>query len=203
MYYADFLRCAVEFQNVKDMVKGLNKFRVLIENETDDKRKGCIDKIVRIKNMFNDIVSWKDVKDYGYCDVKFNCIIKIGKYKMLVEIQFLIDFMSLAKKIGHIFYGFVRNEDLYVKLSAMMKYHKNSENIVEKTRDLRNIIGTKDYHLLSYFILYGEFDHLAAAKRKNKERVDFDKLLQLCKQNEWKKGYQLLEASIALYDKTH
>ena len=83
------MRCAVEFKNVKDMVAGLNKFRVIIQNEQDP-RKGCIQSIVRIKNMFSDVVSWKDLSEHGYCDVKFNCIIKVGSSRMIVEIQFLL-----------------------------------------------------------------------------------------------------------------
>ena len=109
-YILDFLRCSVLFDNVKDLLNGLNKFKNIIDLPTIDgsgaktnSKKGCILSIVRIKNMFANINNWHEINDFNYCDVKVNCCIKVKNKYMYGEIQFILKFMQDTKNTGDIF----------------------------------------------------------------------------------------------------
>ena len=91
------------------MVRGIHKFERIIATG-DAILKGCIVEIARIKNMLSDTKHWHNLSDFHYADIKMNVIVKVGNYKMIAEIQFLLQFFLEAKKIGHTFYSFGRNE---------------------------------------------------------------------------------------------
>ena len=112
----DFLRFSVTFDNVNDLLDGLNQFVYDIKRGTVIK---CIkpNGILRIKNGFNDIsTKWKSVDDASYVDIKFNLIYvnKNTDESMIVEAQFLLLFLLKAKKMGHKYYSIVRQSELYV-----------------------------------------------------------------------------------------
>ena len=85
------------------MVTTMNEFIRLV----NDGKSGIVIDIVRIKNGFKHIPKWQNLNDYGYCDIKFNVIIRdpvCSEYSMIGEIQWLLEWLNKAKKIGHKLY---------------------------------------------------------------------------------------------------
>ena len=66
-----------------------------------------IKKILRVKNTFGGMKYWgDDLAKYTYADVKLNCVVQNAEgLSILAEIQFIINFMQIAKDKGHKFYG--------------------------------------------------------------------------------------------------
>ena len=97
----DFLRCSVTFKSSKDMLFVMDEFIEIVGNGNGK----CIREICRIKNGFEQILKWNSFKDCNYCDIKFNVIIydKDTKQSQICEIQFLLDWLLHAKKIGYVF----------------------------------------------------------------------------------------------------
>lgn len=97
----DILRCSVSFDNIKDMVAAMKQFENALKkqdsnvSDTENRSCGCIVDVVRIKNGFNDILSWQSVRDGQYCDVKFNVIIYNSdtNESQIGEVQFLLKFL--------------------------------------------------------------------------------------------------------------
>ena len=181
------VRCSVEFDTAQALVTGLNAFRRIIQGNS---HKTCIVEIVRCKNMFSQMEEWDGIQElikYSYCDVKFNVIIKVGKYKIVGEVQFMINFMTEAKKIGHIFYGFVRNEDLYTQLARMIEDFENHDNLEQHKKNLELMIVTQNYQQLVNFVLFGTLKQLLKLRS-----INFDEYIKLCQDNHWKKGKKLL-----------
>ena len=110
----DFMRFSVTFDNVNDLLNGLNQF-------TRDINKGnvisCLlpNGVLRIKNGFNEILTkWKSKDDADYVDIKLNIIYmnKTRDESMIIEAQFLLSFLLQAKKMGHKYYSIVRQSSL-------------------------------------------------------------------------------------------
>ena len=99
----DYCRLSVTFNNAADLLRGVQQFEETVNNNNA----GCIKKIVRIKNKFQDIQQWSSMFDYGYVDLKFNVIIENENQTkaMIVEIQYLLSFLLTAKKLGHKLYS--------------------------------------------------------------------------------------------------
>ena len=104
----DFLRFSVTFDNVNDLLNGLNTF-------INDINKGdvieCLlpNGVMRIKNGFNDILNkWHDVNNASYVDIKLNIIYvnETTNIRMIIEAQFLLSFLLKAKKMGHKYYRY-------------------------------------------------------------------------------------------------
>ena len=97
----DFMRFSVTFDNLTDLLDGLNKFTNAINNG----KISCLipNGILRIKNGFSNVVSWKSPSDAQYCDIKLNIIYcnQDNTQCMIVEAQFLFKFLLQAKKMGH------------------------------------------------------------------------------------------------------
>ena len=109
----DFLRFSVSFNNINDLLDGLNKFVSDINNGVAPQ---CLlpNGILRIKNGFSSILNnWKSKLDAEYCDIKINLIYRNGNNskQMIVEAQFLLKFLLKAKKMGHKYYGIVRQQE--------------------------------------------------------------------------------------------
>ena len=102
----DFMRFSVTFDNVNDLLNGLNKF------SSDIDKGGVIQcllpkGVLRIKNGFNDIIhKWKIMEDASYVDIKLNIIYfsPNTNESMIIEAQFLLSFLLKAKKMGHKYY---------------------------------------------------------------------------------------------------
>ena len=100
----DFLRFSVTFDNANDLLNGLQQF---ISHINKGDVISCLlpKGVLRIKNGFNDILTkWQSVKDASYVD-------SVTKESMIVERQFLLSFLSKAKKMGHNYYSIVRQEE--------------------------------------------------------------------------------------------
>ena len=128
--------------------------------------------------MFSDIKNWdkNNLNSYTYCDIKLNAFFTNEICSLIGEIIFMLDFMVDAKKLGHIFYSFVRNEDIYRDISKRIIYNLKQE------KEIESIILRKDYKLLIDYLLFGELD-------KNKDNINSTQLLKICKLSKWAKGY--------------
>ena len=95
----DFLRCSITYNNTLSLLNGLNTF---INNINDGKISSII-KILRIKNGFNNILTWESFNDAQYCDLKLNVIFNNDNTEeaQICEVQFLLKFLLKAKKLGH------------------------------------------------------------------------------------------------------
>ena len=129
----DFVRCSIEFKSVALLLKTLNKFIDYVndknESQKENDNSGCeIIEILRLKNGFGDILNWKSVNDCQYCDVKLNVlIVKDNNISMIGEIQFLLKWVSVAKKMGHKYYSIVRKEDFIYDCNNLLKNDLNYE----------------------------------------------------------------------------
>ena len=189
----DLVRCSVSFENPIDMINGLNQFIQFIRHSEDKK---CITKILRIKNMFKSFNSnINRLSTYTYCDIKLNVLIETHKYKMIGEIQFILSFMLEAKKMGHIFYGYVRNYDLYHQIHEITK-SSNVNEIKQLHSKLKSIIVKKNYPALVRFVLFGQLAKLNDDKNRDIVR----KLIELCSKNNWEKGLILLKNCISFHE---
>ena len=137
----DFLRFSVTFDNVNDLLNGLNTF-------VNDINKGnvieCLlpDSVMRVKNGFNDILrKWNSVNDASYVDIKLN-IIYINKntnQSMIIEAQFLLSFLLKAKKMGHKYYSIVRQSELINNIkNQVYEIDNNYNNYNKKIVELAN-----------------------------------------------------------------
>ena len=135
----DFLRCSITYVNVESMLIGLNKFVNQIKNGEIDN----IQEILRVKNGFSATGQWKSFDDAQYCDIKLNVLYRsksgIG---MIVEIQFLLNSLLKAKKLGHKYYATARR-DLFVKNVSTIVYD-NDNDYGKYKQKLISIIGNND-----------------------------------------------------------
>ena len=203
-YILDINRNSVIFNDPNDMINGIQNFIKIIgtmgnNNDGNTNLKGCMFTICRIKNMFNDIIKWRqnndNLNDYNYCDLKMNVIIEYDNIRVIGEIQFILDFFEKAKKMGHIFYSFQRNYHLYHKLNNIVQLNKNS-NEKEKLNKLHNIISRKDSKSLINWVLFGKINNLFLNYEKKDKDTVMNQLYQLCIGNDWQKGLKLLKNAL-------
>ena len=94
-------------------------------------------KILGIKNWFNNILKCdnKNSNDFNYVNLKLNVIFnkESRTESQIVEIQFLLDFLLKAKKLGHKYYGIKRKD---VQIHSV-------NNIIENTYNNYNKFKTK------------------------------------------------------------
>ena len=103
----DYVRCSIVFDSVSDMYQCINKFVAFINdsnNSNNNDTDCCVTDIVRLKNGFNNILNWQNIMDCEYCDVKANVVIydASSNISMIGEIQFLVNWIEMAKKIGYV-----------------------------------------------------------------------------------------------------
>ena len=140
----DFLRCSVTVSSAADMIKIMKQFIDTINqskvnyNTNDDNKETCIKDIVRIKNGFKNIRDWKGVNDCGYCDIKMNLIIydEFTNISQIGEIQFLLNWLLKAKKIGHKLYGFARRSEFIDSVNNMIDNDNNYSKYKGKIQSL-------------------------------------------------------------------
>ena len=124
----DYLRCSITFKRPEQLVQTVNYIIDKIENN----KVGSISKILRIKNGFSNVLKWNPNKlsDYGYVDLKMNVIFnnKSNTESQIVEIQFLLDFLLHAKKIGHKYYGIKRKHLQVHSVNNIMDNRNNNYN---------------------------------------------------------------------------
>ena len=139
------MRCSITFANVSSLVNGLKKFIKQIENNEID----CLVKIARIKNGFTNILKWKNVDDASYVDIKFNIVYvdKNTDERMIIEAQFLLEFLLTAKKMGHKLYA-VNRQDAFINNVTNQVYgvdnnyelYKNKINKLVNNLDVNNFV---------------------------------------------------------------
>ena len=122
----DYLRCSITFKTPKEL---LDAVEFVIKEITNNKI-SSISKILRIKNGFNSILKWNSEKisDYNYVDLKMNVIFnnKDKTQSQIVELQFLLDFLLHAKKIGHKYYG-IKRKDVQIHSVGNIMYNTNND----------------------------------------------------------------------------
>ena len=182
----DIIRCSVCFDNIKDLIDGVEKFH----NVTFNRNNCCISKILRVKNGFLNFEdeSWNidNLSQFNYADVKLNVLIEYNDIHVIGEIQFILSFMLKAKKMGHSVYSFNRKKELYDKLYDICDNDKNIYNDNTIDRILRSIILTRNMFRLSLFC--------QTMNKYEKEYIskNYKMLDKMMKDNDWNKGRKLL-----------
>ena len=98
----DFNRCALIFDDISSLLRGLQLF----VNKVKYYQSGNIIAIARDKNGFIEYV-----KEAQYADIKLNVVIK-GKHNSIIgEVQFLLRAMKEYKDMAHNLYAIQRKED--------------------------------------------------------------------------------------------
>ena len=101
--YGKYIGCSVTVNKFEELVLMLKQLCV----KTNKNEGGCIKKVLRIKNGY-DYGKNKNLKDTDieYRDIKVNVLVcNQDKTKQIIgEIQFLLNFMLSAKKLGHSVY---------------------------------------------------------------------------------------------------
>ena len=142
----DYLRCSITFKTPKEL---LDAVEFVIKQITNNKI-GSMSKILRIKNGFNSILKWNSEKisDYNYVDLKINVIFynKDKTQSQIVELQFLLDFLLNAKKIGHKYYG-IKRKDVQIHSVSNIMYKTNNDYSRYK-RKILQIIRDRDMNQL-------------------------------------------------------
>eukprot|EP01084_Bolivina_argentea_P100189 179953_1 len=113
----DILRCALIFDSIHSMLKGMDLF---CEKIKDDSL--CVKEIVRVKNGFETY----NHNDPKYTDIKFNVRIDGGKHGSIIgEVQFLFSAMAKYKLKAHSLYGIIRIEEFVSILKNLMPLKLN------------------------------------------------------------------------------
>merc|ERR1712087_738347 len=100
----DFNRCALIFEDISALLRGLKLF----VNKVKYYQSGNIIGIARDKNGFIEYL-----KEAQYADIKLNVVIK-GKHNSIIgEVQFLLRAMREYKDKAHNLYAIQRNEDAF------------------------------------------------------------------------------------------
>ena len=171
----DLIRCAFVFKSVKSLVKGLKIFETKYNKQ-----------IVRVKNGYSDFNFKKfgsiDNMPLEYRDIKFNIIYsdKDNKTCLIAEVQFLLDFMSHAKSIGHSLYSIARKIDYIHSVDYVHKLQYNKNN---RTQIIRNVITKREYNAFGLEMLHNVKESL----------YNTETIFTLCKQNYYK-GFKLFHS---------
>eukprot|EP01084_Bolivina_argentea_P265318 449688_1 len=99
----DMNRCALVFEDISSMLKGLD----LIKNKISYFKSGNIIGICRAKNGFKEYSH----KTPDYADIKFNVLIKGVKYNVVGEVQFMLKEMMNFKHSAHSLYSIIRRKE--------------------------------------------------------------------------------------------
>ena len=151
----DFLRCSVTYKNVSHLLENINQFVKKIHNSEIK----CISKILGVKNGFKDFLTWNRggnnyLNDCQYIDIKFYLLFTGQHYtgSMIVEVQFLLDFLNNAKKMGHKYYT-IKQKQLYINSIENVIY-KNNNNCETYSAKIMTIINDSDIDRLSKELFY-------------------------------------------------
>ena len=148
----DYLRCSITFKTPKELLDAVEYLIDEIENNKIE----SLSKILRIKNGFENILKWdgNNISDYNYVDLKMNVIFnnKDKRESQIVEIQFLLDFLLYAKKIGHKYYG-IKRKDVEIHSVCNIMYNTNNNCEKYKNKILGMINGKNVSQLASHLFL--------------------------------------------------
>lgn len=139
----DVIRCSLCFDDCHALLVGLKRFEKMIKerrklqlkNESSGNRNkkggggsindGCIKSIVRVKNMFSKLnkklleTEKKDdninlLNKFQYCDIKYNVIVLHNGMALVGEVQFLLNWMLVAKQMLSWEFGYVIVDNVWV-----------------------------------------------------------------------------------------
>eukprot|EP01084_Bolivina_argentea_P280918 480512_1 len=133
----DLNRCAIEFDDVNELLVFLKQFIAAINN---DRNKTCIKHIVRCKNGW----SVFDLQDPNYSDIKLNVLISCNGIDLIGEIQLLLKIMSEYKKKAHKLYS----------ISRKVEFIENFINLQTTLSSFENNEGRNELHLLNCVLCY-------------------------------------------------
>ncbi len=102
--------------------------------------------IARVKNMF--LENKREKRGlYSYADIKLNVLFEIEGKSMICEVQFLMDFMIKAKKLGHSIYEIQRTEEFIKNTYKLIHLYTNP------TEELKAIALRNDGKALGKFVV--------------------------------------------------
>ena len=129
------------------LLKDIKEFVERVENG----KIKSISKILRIKNGFENILNWKWSTDCEYVDIKINALFNnkdnINNASQIVEIQFLLNFLVVAKKIGHKFYA-IKRKEMYIDSIDNLVY-RNNNNYQNYATKIDTLIADNDLNTFS------------------------------------------------------
>ena len=165
-YILDPIRASVVCQTPKQLFEQFNRLKILI----DTKQAGVLFQIVRVKNTLKTLSSnITDLKKYRYG-----------------ELQFLLQFMLDAKKIGHIFYSFLRKKRLYKQLTNRVR-DQNFQSI--KSMFTTYIVSKNTNMFFTVLMILTDKEISILKQTKNQKEIE-----QLISSNHWTKGLLLFNS---------
>ena len=143
----DYLRCSITFDTPKQLLDGVE----YVIDQIEGKKIQSLSKILRIKNGFGKyILNWdrENLSKYDYVDLKMNVIFnnKNNTQSQIVELQFLLNFLLNAKKMGHKYYG-IKRKKVQIHSVCNIMYNTNN-NYNRYKRKILQIIQNKDMNQL-------------------------------------------------------
>ena len=119
-----FIRGSLTFTDPQSMLNAMARLKLKIGNSHS-----CLKKLLRVKNMFQankrEYGTKKEDYFYKYADIKFNILMEYNGYSMIVELQFLLDFMMKAKSLSHQLYEIERNEQFIDDMTRIFDLSKD------------------------------------------------------------------------------
>eukprot|EP01083_Nonionella_stella_P076970 209942_1 len=115
----------------------------------------CLKKILRVKNMFLD--NKRENGDnwdlYKYADIKMGILMEYDGQSMVVEVQFLLDWILKAKSLGHGLYEIDRNKDFIFDVNAIKNIGFSAGNDDNVDSMIKKAVISGDENQLATLIL--------------------------------------------------
>ena len=135
------------YEDSESLLIGLNSF----VKQINDNKIDCFKAILRCKNGFQNVLTWKTFEDAEYCDLKLNllfCSRNNDKIEsQIVEVQFLLKFLLKAKKLGHKYYG-IKRRKIFIDSVSNMAYYNESDYSTYRNKIL-TLINDENINQLS------------------------------------------------------
>eukprot|EP01083_Nonionella_stella_P139374 425055_1 len=121
--------------------------------EKQIKKRNSLKKILRIKNMFldNKRENGNEWDLYRYADIKMGVLMEYNGQSMIVEVQFLLDWMLKAKSLGHGLYEIERNAEFIFDVNKIRHLAAKDDDNIDKS--LREAIIKGNENALATLIL--------------------------------------------------
>ena len=195
----DLIRCSFTFRRMDDLLLALDVFESRFSQQ-----------IVRIKNGFSSYISGMPLE---YRDIKYNLIIfpdvlyglNAERGALIGEVQFILEFMTHAKAIGHSLYSIVRKHDYVHNVSKIYEMQFGSNKDCNSSEYYNNIHNY--HHVLNYAITKRNTSRFGLVLSKNikdalfnarDDSNDYSTMGRLLFEY-WYKGYKLLHSFFIKY----
>ncbi len=154
-------------------------------------KKTPITAIARVKNMFKGNKREK-LGLYSYADLKLNVLFEKNGKSMICEVQFLLDFMIFAKKLGHSIYEIQRNSEFIknvYKLQTLFDNPWEELKAIALRNDVKSLGNWLVYHRnVDFLVEENGKDTLVHALAKAGSKKGIEVLLSAFRNNEKKKA---------------